>query len=167
MKLKGIVDSDISNYKKISMFVITNTCSLKCDKENGNNYCQNSGLLSSPDIEISADELYERYVKSKLSEALVIGGLEPFDSIADLLEIMVTFRGVHKCTDDIVIYTGYRKEEISSELFILRDYKPFIVKFGRYRPNQKPHFDEILGVELANDEQYAEYIGNQDYVDDR
>ena len=159
MKLKGIVDSDISNYKKISMFLITNTCSLKCDKENGNNFCHNSGLLSSPDIEISAEELYHRYKKNPLSEAIVIGGLEPFDNIADLLELFITFRSINKCKDDIVIYTGYRKEEISSELYIMRDYRPFIVKFGRYRPNQTEHFDPILGVNLANDEQYAEIIG--------
>jgi hypothetical protein len=30
-----------------------------------------------------------------------------------------------------------------------------IVKFGRYRPNQEPHFDKVLGVELASDNQYA------------
>lgn len=156
MKLKGIVDTDITNYKKISMFLITETCSLKCDKENKNNYCHNSGLLSQPTIEISSDELYERYKSNNLSEAIVIGGLEPFDSMSDLLELMFTFRRVHRCKDDIVIYTGYRKEEIEDELFVLEDYAPFIIKFGRYRPNQEPHFDKILGIELANDEQYAE-----------
>lgn len=158
MKLKGIVDTDVVNYKKISMFLITNICSLKCDKENNNNYCHNSGLLSSPDIKIEAEEIYQRYINNSLSEAVVVGGLEPFDSIEDLLDLMCTFRFRHKCQDDIVIYTGYRKEEISSELYILRDYRPFIVKFGRFRPNQSKHFDEVLGVYLANDEQYAEWI---------
>ena len=30
-----------------------------------------------------------------------------------------------------------------------------IIKFGRFIPNQKPHFDEVLGVELASPNQYA------------
>ena len=33
-----------------------------------------------------------------------------------------------------------------------------IIKFGRYIPNQKPHYDEVLGVNLASDNQYAERI---------
>jgi len=34
-----------------------------------------------------------------------------------------------------------------------------IVKFGRYRPNQEKHYDKILGVFLASDNQYAkEYL---------
>lgn len=156
MKLKGIVDTDIANYKKISMFLITDKCSLKCDKENGNNYCHNSKLLSSPTVEVSSEDIYERYVKNPVSEAVVIGGLEPFESIADLSDLMLTFRLIHHCKDDIVIYTGYRPEEISSELLLLCDYKPFIVKFGRFRPNQEAHFDPLLGVNLANNEQYAE-----------
>lgn len=155
MKLKGIVDTDICNYKKMSMFLITNSCSLKCDRENRNSYCQNSGLLTCPDIEISCEEIYQRYFKNNLSEALVIGGLEPFDSFGDVLELVRIFRSVHECMDDIVIYTGYREDEISEEIQLLTEYKPFIVKFGRYRPNQNKHFDEVLGVHLANDEQYA------------
>ena len=30
-----------------------------------------------------------------------------------------------------------------------------IVKFGRFRPNQEPHYDEVLGVNLISDNQYA------------
>lgn len=32
------------------------------------------------------------------------------------------------------------------------------LKFGRYIPNQTPHYDSILGVNLASDNQYAERI---------
>lgn len=156
MKLKDIIDTDISNYKKISMFLITNTCSLKCDKENGNSYCQNSGLLSFPDIEISGEEIYERFCHNQLSESVVVGGLEPFDSIDDLIELLRTFRKIHRSFNDIVIYTGYYREEIADKLALLDEYRPFTVKFGRYRPNDKEHFDPVLGVNLASDGQHAE-----------
>jgi hypothetical protein len=33
-----------------------------------------------------------------------------------------------------------------------------VIKFGRYRPGQQKHFDEVLGVELASDNQYAKRI---------
>ena len=60
--------------------------------------------------------------------------------------------------DDIVVYTGYDKEEIPEHLMTLKKYKNIIVKFGRYVPGQQAHFDEVLGVELASDNQYAEKL---------
>ena len=39
-----------------------------------------------------------------------------------------------------------------------RKYKNIIVKFGRYVPNQPAHYDEVLGVYLASDNQYAEQL---------
>ena len=41
---------------------------------------------------------------------------------------------------------------------MLYDYKNIIIKYGRYIPNQTPHRDEVLGVNLASDNQYAERI---------
>lgn len=160
MKVKGIVDEDFSNYKKCSMFIIFPRCTLKCDKENCNDYCQNSSLLKEPDIEISVRDICERYVKNPLTKALVFGGLEPFDSLDDMVSIIIMLRDVYRCKDDIVIYTGYTEEELSSSLMYLQ-YKfclPLIIKFGRYRPNQEPHHDDILGVNLTNDEQYAKVV---------
>ena len=64
--------------------------------------------------------------------------------------------------DDLVIYTGYNKEEERSQdliNFIKRNqYKNIIIKYGRYIPNQTPHYDEVLGVNLASDNQYAERL---------
>lgn len=37
-------------------------------------------------------------------------------------------------------------------------WKNIIVKFGRFIPNQHPHYDEVLGINLASDNQYAEKI---------
>ena len=60
-----------------------------------------------------------------------------------------------KCIDDIVIYTGYNLNEIEDKVNILKNYKNIIIKFGRFIPNNKIHYDEILGVYLASDNQYA------------
>ena len=60
--------------------------------------------------------------------------------------------------DDVVIYTGYKEEEILDKINVLKSYEPIIIKFGRYVPNQKSHYDDVLGVNLASDNQYAKII---------
>ena len=64
--------------------------------------------------------------------------------------------------DDFVIYTGYNKEEERPQTLIKfikeNQYKNIIIKYGRYIPNQTPHYDEVLGVNLASDNQYAERL---------
>lgn len=57
--------------------------------------------------------------------------------------------------DDIVIYTGYTMDELSSYIPILQQYPNIIIKFGRYVPNSIPIYDDILGVTLASNNQYA------------
>ena len=37
-------------------------------------------------------------------------------------------------------------------------FKNIIIKFGRYIPNRNNKYDEILGVTLASDNQFAEKI---------
>ena len=49
-------------------------------------------------------------------------------------------------------------DEILSKIEDLLKFSNIIIKFGRYIPGQKPHYDEILGVNLASDNQYAEVI---------
>ena len=158
MHLKGLIDEDVANYKKTSMFIATSFCSLKCDKENKNHTCQNSSLLQNPNIEIESEKIYQRYISNPLTSAIVIGGLEPFDTYEDLYDLLKCFRETHNITDDIVIYTGYREEEIKDLLGKLKPFYPLVVKFGRYRPNEESHYDEILGVELSNSEQHAKIM---------
>lgn len=161
MVVKGIVDEDCSNYKKCSMFIIFPRCSLKCDHENGSNLCQNSSLLKEPDIEISPDAICERYLQNPLTHAIVLGGLEPFDSGGDLLALVLILREHYHCYDDVVIYSGYTELELQRNVVYtsLQNFPNIIVKFGRFRPNQQSHRDEVLGVDLMNDEQYAKLIG--------
>lgn len=156
MKVIDIVDEDLINYKKPNMFIITSRCSFKCDREFGTTICQNSNLANSKVLDIDDDIIIQRYINNPITHAIVFGGLEPFDQFNELLNLIAKFR---KCThDDIVIYTGYNKDEIKRELNVLKKYIRIIVKFGRYIPNQQPHYDELLGVNLASDNQYAAYI---------
>ena len=114
------------------------TCSFKC----GKNICQNIPLFNSETKEISISKVVEEYLKNDLTSAIVFAGLEWLDQILDLLECIEAFR--KKTSDDIVIYTGYDKEEIPEYIMILKKYSNIIMKFGRYIPNQEKHFDPVL-----------------------
>lgn len=150
MQIKGLIDEDFVNYKVPSMFIAFPICrGFKCGKE----LCQNSPLALSPNIEVETKTIINRYIKNPITKAIVLGGLEPFDTYLDLLNFIKDFRKVSM--DEIVIYTGYTEEELRVESAELMEYAPIIIKYGRYIPNQKSHHDEILGVDLASDNQYA------------
>lgn len=158
MKVKGLIDEDFVNYKKPAMVIEFPYCTFKCDKECGQSVCQNSALAHEPNIIIDYDELLTRYINNPITKAIVMQGLEPFDSFSDVMNLILWLRVKYKCLDDIVIYTGYKKEEISWLIEYIKQYKNIIIKYGRYVPNQNPHFDSILGVKLSSDNQYAEKI---------
>ena len=102
--------------------------------------------------------LTSSHCPNPISKAIVFGGLEPFDSYIDLIELIKFIRIDKQCNDPIVIYTGYNKgEDIITEASI-RHFHNIIIKWGRYIMNQEPHYDEILGVKLASNNQYAEWI---------
>ena len=156
MIVKEIRDEDFTSYKKPSMVIGFPSCTFKCERECGQKMCQNSTLVQSPDIEINVDTLVKRYIDNPITHAIIFAGLEPFDSWLNLCDIIIAIR--QKTEDDIVIYTGYKKEEISYAINWLRLFPNIIVKFGRFIPNQQPHYDEVLGIKLASDNQYAEVI---------
>lgn len=153
MIIKGLVDEDFLQYKKPAMFLIFPFCTFKCDIENGSHICQNWELAKAKEIEISDDKVVERYLNNPITSALVCGGLEPLDSFKDLIDLIKKFRA--KTLDDIVIYTGYKPEEVEHKMEILKAYPNIIIKFGRFVPNHTEHFDEVLGITLASDNQFA------------
>lgn len=153
MKVKDIIDVDTVNYKKISMFIAMTKCDFKCDRECGKPVCQNSELAKAPNIEIDWEEIIKRYLNNPMSEAVTIGGLEPFDTFDALSILIFLFR--HRTQDDIVIYTGYYPNEIAPQLKELQRYDNIIVKFGRFIPDRPHRYDELLGVELSSDNQFA------------
>ena len=169
MLIKGITDEDFVNYKVPSMFIATATCSFKCDKEYGSPICQNSALAKQPNIDILMTDIFDRYINNPITKAIIFGGLEPFDQLQSLLVFIDVFRNELLRKDDIVIYTGYNKDELPSRYYpeenagpylmdYFRDVGNIVIKYGRYIPCHKPHFDPVLGVNLASDNQYAERI---------
>lgn len=171
MIVKEIRDEDFTSYKKPSMVIGFPSCTFKCERECGQKMCQNSVLVTAPDIEISYEDIASRYLKNPITKAIIMAGLEPFDSASDLLNLIRYIR-MHT-NDDIVIYTGYTKEEVKymtfkthwssgilewSYLERISQYPNIIIKFGRFIPNQESHYDEILGIKLASSNQRAERI---------
>lgn len=156
MKLKGIIDEDFVNYKKCSMFLAFPFCSFKCEKECGERVCQNSPLALAQTLEVTTEKIVARYIQNPLSEAIVCGGLEPLDSFDDVVGLVEAVRA--HCDDDIVIYTGYNKSEITDKIQRLQAYKNIIIKYGRFIPYRATHYDEVLGMKLASENQYAERI---------
>ena len=138
------------------MFIGFPTCSFKCEEECGEHCCQNSALARANAVYIWDQTLIKRYMDNPITKAVVCGGLEPMDSWDKLQSFILSFR--EQCQDDIVIYTGYKEEEIQDKVEWLKTYGPIIVKFGRYVPNKQPHYDEVLGVKLASDNQYAKVV---------
>ena len=156
MLVKTIIDEDFTDYKLPSMFIAFPHCTFKCPREIGMDIsvCQNEPIAKEPDINIPTDEIFRRYIENPITSAIVAGGLEPFDSWNDLFNLVYYFR-THGCKDPIIIYTGYYESEIVNEIGLLSQFPNIILKVGRFKPGQKPHKDELLGVMLVNDEQKA------------
>lgn len=156
--IKEIRDEDFTSYKKPSMVIGFPRCSWKCEKACGMRVCQNGALAQAPDRIMGVKTIVGRYRNNPITSAIIMAGLEPFDSEEDLMTLILYFRTATQ--DDIVVYTGYTKEEIQErEIYkYLLNAKNIIIKFGRFIPNQQPHYDEVLGVKLASDNQYAERV---------
>lgn len=154
MKVIDVVFEDFVNYKKPSMVIEFPYCTFKCNHECGKNICQNYQLKDSEVLELEPDDLISEYSKDPVTEAVVMQGLEPFDSMDDVIAFVDRFRD--SFNDDIVIYTGYNEDEI--DVSSLKKYKNIIVKYGRYIPGKTPHFDKELGVMLYSDNQYSKRI---------
>lgn len=158
MIIKGLIDEDFINYKVASMVIEFPYCDFKCDRENCNHICQNEYLIKEPDISISYDKIVERYLANPITKAVIFQGLEPIDSPSDVLNLIATFRQQYHCNDDIVIYTGYKEEEIRDFINQLKQYNNIIIKFGRFRPYLDSHYDPVLKIHLASYNQYAKKI---------
>ena len=99
----------------------------------------------------------KRFLDNEMVNTLCCAGLEPFDTPRDLNRLISLLRFC-ECDDEIIIYTGYTEEEVSKYFSWIYAYKNIIIKFGRFVPNQPHHIDEVLGVELASENQYAKRI---------
>ena len=76
------------------------------------------------------------------------------DSWDDMVSLIDEFRKYTE--DDIVVYTGYTIDEICKRTYWLGNkYQNIILKVGRFIPDQSPHYDDVLGINLASNNQYA------------
>lgn len=159
MKIKKIVSEDYIQFQIPSMFIAFCRCDWKCchDANVPTTVCQNEAVVRMDDVETSPEEIYQFYQNCPLSKAIVLGGLEPFLQFDEVYSLIDYFRS-HGCNDPFVIYTGYYKDEIRDGVEKLAKFPNIIIKFGRYIPGQEKHLDDVLGVELASDNQYAEKI---------
>ncbi len=157
--LRDVVVEDFCNYKLPSMFIISSHCDWKCCHEANidESVCQNHGLVSGPVKQISYKSLYQAYINNNITKAIVIGGLEPFLQFEEILGLISYFRE-KGCMDVFVIYTGYYFSEIPEQIEKLRKIPNIIVKYGRYIPDKSSRYDEVLGITLASNNQYAEKI---------
>lgn len=160
MRVKTIVDEDFVNYQKPSMFIGTISCGGKCCLEGGFplSVCQNDGWRGNAPIDIRDEVIVKRYLQNQITHAIVLGGLEPMEQSDEVLALIKTLREDFDCHDDVVIYTGYYPDEVTAIFDKLQVFDNIVVKFGRYVPNMKSRFDEVLGVTLASENQYAERI---------
>ena len=160
MRLKEIKDECFQDYKKSSMLLSTITCDWKCCIE-GNfskSICQNNSLYKLPTKQYSEEEVYNRYISNPITEAVIIGGLEPFLQFEEIYKLIKYFRN-NNCFDEFIIYTGCTEIEIEEEITILaKNLTNIIVKFGRYIPDKEPKYNEILGIFLSSNNQYAKRI---------
>lgn len=156
MELKSVVYEDYVNYRKPSMFIGTCRCDWKCCRDDARCKCQNSGFANYPSVSMDDSELLDRYIGNPLTHAVVFGGLEPMLQFDEVVGFVGRLR--EKCDDDVVIYTGYYEDEIAGEIERLREFRNVVVKFGRFIPCRESRFDEVLGVTLASDNQYARRI---------
>ena len=163
MKLKGIIDYDCTNYKEPVLTLEFPYCDFKCDKLNGCQICQNNSLIYEPTYAISFEKIWDLYQQNPLTKGFCCQGLEPLDSFCALLDFVQFIR--NKTNDVIIIYTGYDKFEKPLFLKAINQYTNIIIKWGRFIIGQNPHYDDILGVNLASDNQYAEKINYEDTCD--
>ncbi len=160
MRVTNIVYEDFVNYKKPSMFLGSIGCDFKCCTEGGFDVsiCQNSSLVHAEIIDLPDCKIYSQYMHNPITEAIVIGGLEPMLQWNEVLDLIYLFRA-NGCDDDFVIYTGYTEDELEETiLWNFRKFKNVVFKFGRFKMNQPHHYDKVLGVELVSPNQYAKRI---------
>ena len=155
MRLTNINFESSVDYKLTSMVIATISCGGKCWKELGlsSSICQNDKLNSSQVKDISNDLIINKYLDNQLSKSIVFSGLEPFEQFNEILQFISEFRKFSN--DDIVLFSGYTEDELYKEIEILKNFKNIIIKFGRYIPNKPIKYDEVLGVNLISNNQFA------------
>ena len=163
MRVRKLLTEWFQDYKVPSMYLAACFCDWKCCPDKPY-ICQNNPIARLPVTDIPDDEILDTYLADPITEAIVIAGLEPLLQANEVCSL-IRRAAERDIRTTFVIYTGYTKDEVRCIGFFddLKDTGytknvQVIIKYGRYVPDQQPHFDEVLGVDLASDNQYAEII---------
>ena len=159
MRVKELVDENFQDYKKPAMLISSVSCDFKCLKELGMDIgiCQNMKISKLPNKTVSVKSIFERYILNPITQAVILGGLEPLLQFGEVVSLIAYFRS-HGCDDDFVIYTGYYPDEIGEEIKELKKFKNIIIKYGRFVPNSVSKYDKVLGVSLSSENQHAKKL---------
>lgn len=114
-------------------------------------------LAQAPSKDISDKVIYEHFVNNPITKAVVIGGMEPMLQLDEVESLIKLFRD-NGNDSEFVIYTGYYPEEITEQLESLKSLGTIVIKFGRFIPDRPSRYDDVLGITLSSDNQFAKKI---------
>ena len=163
MRVRKLLTERFQDYKVPSMYLAACFCDWKCCPDKPY-VCQNNPVANLPVTDIPDDEILDAYLADPITDAIVIAGLEPLLQAREVCSL-IRRAAERDIRTTFVIYTGYTVCE-ARHIGFFDELKAtgygkdvqVIIKYGRYVPDQQPHFDEVLGVDLASDNQYAEII---------
>jgi len=158
IKLCGKPEMVLNDYKKTGLYVtIGINCTGKCWKKQGLNskICQNWEYNNKYSL-FSIEEIIKEYYRNPFISCYILTGMEPFDNFEEMLLLISEIRISNDC--DIVIYSGYNKEELEKHIETLKKFKNIIIKFGIYAVDLPRIYDDVLGIELISSNQYAKRI---------
>lgn len=168
MKLFDVKTDDITDYKETSLLLCFPHCSGKCTG------CHSQHLITKyqehpEEIKnyplISICKLYNQL---DTHSAIVMAGLEPLDSLEDVLSVIQCITAICDKHTTFVIYTGYNKQEYTQKFEkkivdtlinfndIYSKLNDLVVKVGRYDKTDSSdsgYFNYTLGVKLATSNQ--------------
>lgn len=159
IEIFDIIDNDFINYSEATFNILAGiSCTFKCCPDNPT-ICHNNPLCKKEKIKCDIFKIIDRFNSQNICKTITFQGLECLDNLKQILWFIYHFRKTNNNT--IIIWTGYTKDECEDLIYLIKEkmkWENIIIKFGRYVPNQQPHYDEVLGVNLASDNQYAERI---------
>lgn len=159
MLVKTVLEERFDDYRLPSLYIGCVSCNGKCAAEGrfSIDMCINDVWRKTPNVRVDDDVIIRRYLRNPITSAVVFGLLEPMEQFDEVYAFVEKLRINYQCDDDVVIYTGYTEKECQEAGWIekLSGFHNIVIKFGRFIPNHAAHFDEVLGVKLASDNQYA------------
>lgn len=158
IELQDLRSEVIQDYYKPSLYLAFPKCTFKCCIEQGIpvSVCHNSDLIKQKTKLYKTSDIIKAYTDNIITKAIIMAGLEPMESFDSVIELVKEFRKI--TNDDIVIYTGFYPDEINDRVEQLRQFPNIIMKFGRFIFNSKPVYDDVLKINLASENQFAERL---------